>query len=126
MLKVCIIGCGMIAESAHLPAYRSFPKDYAVTAVFDVSEERAKAFAIKNGIQSAYTDANEMLEIEKPDVVSVCVPNKFHKEYTLKALYKGANVLCEKPFVPTAKEARELIDLAKSKDLYLFEMITTL
>ena len=119
MLKVCIIGCGMIAESAHLPAYRSFPKDYAVTAVFDVSEERAKAFAIKNGIQSAYTDANEMLEIEKPDVVSVCVPNKFHKEYTMAALCKGANVLCEKPLAVTYADACEMYDEAQKRGLTL-------
>ena len=35
-------------------------------------------------------------------------------------------MLCEKPFVPTGEEARELIALAKEKDLYLFEMITTM
>ena len=43
-----------------------------------------------------------------------------------KALEHGKNVMCEKPFVPTGAEARELIALAKEKKLYLFEMITTL
>ncbi len=105
----------MIAESAHLPAYRTFPEDYTVTAVFDVSEQRAKGFAQKYGIASWYTDADMMLEREKPDVVSVCVPNSFHKEYTLKALGRGANVLCEKPLAVTYADACEMFALAKEK-----------
>lgn len=119
MYKVCIIGCGMIAESAHLPAYRSFPDDYTVTAVFDVSGDRARNFAEKNGIPNWYTDANSMLEQEKPDVVSVCVPNKFHKEYTLTALSNGANVLCEKPLAVTYHDACEMYDLAEKKGCVL-------
>lgn len=105
----------MIAESAHLPAYRRFSDDYTVAAVFDVSGERAESFAKKNGIPNWYTDADRMLEAEKPDVVSICVPNKFHKEYTLKALVHGANVLCEKPLAVTYRDACEMFDLAKEK-----------
>ncbi len=105
----------MIAESAHLPAYRRFPQDYTITAVFDVSLERAKGFAEKNGITNWYTDADKMLESEKPDVVSVCVPNKFHKEYTVKALEYGANVICEKPLAVTYSDACEMFDLAQKK-----------
>ena len=35
----------MIAESAHIPAYKSFPEDYTVTAIFDACEEKAMALA---------------------------------------------------------------------------------
>lgn len=115
MYKVCLIGCGMIAENAHLPAYRKFLQDYNITAVFDVSLERARGFAEKNGIPNWYTDADKMLESERPDIVSVCVPNKLHKEYTVKALEYGANVICEKPLAVTYRDACEMFDLAQSK-----------
>jgi predicted dehydrogenase len=49
-----------------------------------------------------------------------------HYEYALKALQSGKNVICEKPFTSTVAEVKTLINLAKEKNLFLFEAITTL
>ncbi len=46
-----------------------------------------------------YCDLSEMLQKEKPDIVSVCSPPELHKEHTLAALAAGAHVFCEKPMV---------------------------
>ena len=46
----------------------------------------------------------KILEKEKPDVVSVCVPNFLHKEFCALALKHNANVLCEKPLALTKEE----------------------
>ncbi|MBR4013290.1 MAG: Gfo/Idh/MocA family oxidoreductase [Clostridia bacterium] len=113
MFKVCIISCGMIANSAHIPAYREFSKDYEIVAVCDINAQAAKETAEKHGIPNYYTDAEEMLSKESPDVVSVCVPNCFHKQYTLMALRAGANVLCEKPLATTYADAKEMFDEAQ-------------
>lgn len=113
MFKVCIISCGMIANSAHIPAYRQFSDDFEIVAVSDINPAAAQDTAKRHGIDRFYTDASEMLEKEKPDVVSVCVPNCFHKEYTLMALNAGANVLCEKPLAFTAADADEMFAAAK-------------
>ena len=48
-------------------------------------------------------------------LVAICLPSSLHFEFAKFALEKGENVLVEKPFTETAKEARELFDLAKSK-----------
>ena len=113
MFKVCIISCGMIANSAHIPAYREFSEDYEIAAVCDINAQAAKETAEKHGIPNYYTDAEEMLSKESPDVVSVCVPNCFHKQYTLMALRAGANVLCEKPLATTYADAKEMFDEAQ-------------
>ena len=113
MFKVCIISCGMIANSAHIPAYRMFPEDYEIVGVCDVNENAARDTAQGHNIQHWYTDAQRMLEELKPEVVSVCVPNCFHKEYTLEALRHGANVLCEKPLAFSKKDAQEMFDYAE-------------
>lgn len=113
MLKVCIISCGMIANSAHIPAYRRFPDSYEIAAVSDINEAAAKDTAGRHGIRHYYADAGQMLAEEKPDVVSVCVPNCFHKMYTLMALEHGANVLCEKPIALTYHDALEMFQCAK-------------
>ena len=113
MIKVCIISCGMIANSAHIPAYRTFGDDFFISAVSDINENSARETAKRHGIPNFYVNAEEMLEKEKPDLVSVCVPNCFHKEYTITALNAKANVLCEKPLAFRLSDAKEMFDAAK-------------
>ena len=113
MFKVCIISCGMIANSAHIPAYQSFPDDCKIVGVCDINEKAAHDTANKIGIDKYYTNAEQMLDELKPDIVSVCVPNCFHKEYTLLALNHKANVLCEKPLAVNAHDAIEMFDAAR-------------
>lgn len=119
MIKVGIISCGMIANSAHIPAYKHFPEDYEIVAVCDINEQAAKETADRHGIPYYYTDAEEMLKIQKPDLVSVCVPNCFHKQYTMLALKYGANVFCEKPLAFSYRDAREMFDYAKQQEKIL-------
>ena len=111
-IKVAIISCGMIANSAHIPAYKHF-EDFEICAVCDINEKSARETAEKHNIPKYYTDADEMLEKEKPQLVSVCVPNMLHKEYTMKALKNGANVICEKPLAVTYEDAKEMYDFAE-------------
>lgn len=103
----------MITNAAHIPAFKHFPEDYEIVAVSDINEISAKETAERHGIPNYYTDAKKMLDEQKPDVVSVCVPNAFHKEYTLMALESGANVLCEKPLAITKRDAEEMFTCAK-------------
>ena len=49
-----------------------------------------------------------------------------HYEYAKRALDKNKNVILEKPFAGTYDEAKELVDLAKTKNLFVFEAITVL
>ncbi len=115
MLKVCIIGAGMIAKRAHIPAYKAYPEIYEIAAVSDFYEEAAKNCAAEFGIKNYYTDAEKMLIEQKPDVVSICAPNMLHKEYTMLALKHGANVLCEKPLELSYKNAKEMFSYAESQ-----------
>lgn len=115
MFKVCIIGAGMIANSAHIPAYKAYPEDFEITGIFDVNASSAEKTAREHGIPNVYTDAEAMLREQKPDLVSVCAPNMLHKQYTLLALEGGANVLCEKPLAFTYRDAKEMFDCAEKQ-----------
>ena len=119
MYKVCIIGCGMIANSAHIPAYRYFDSDFFICAVCDFNKEIAADTANRHGIPAFYADAEEMLKKEKPDLVSVCAPNFMHGKYTRLAIEYGANVACEKPLAFSGAEAEELFNIAKQKGVFL-------
>ncbi len=60
-----------------------------------------------------WDDPQAMLLAVKPDVVSVCSPNRFHYEHTLMALEAGCHVMCEKPPAMTPEQAREMCDTAR-------------
>lgn len=105
-IKCAVIGLGM--GSAHVDCFKKHP-DAVVVAVADPDKNRLEERGKKQfGIERLYTSAEEMLEKEKLDIVSIAVPNKFHKDLTIKALNKGINVLCEKPMAMNVKEAREM------------------
>lgn len=115
MNKVCIIGCGMIAQNAHIPAYKSMPEDYEIVAVCDAFEEFAKKVAEEHGIPNYYSDAETMLKEMQPDLVSVCTPNMSHKSFVMLALSHGVNVLCEKPLAFSYADACEMFAYAEEQ-----------
>ena len=116
MIKAAIISCGIIANSAHIPAYQHFSDSFQVAAVCDIREEAARETARRHGIERYFTDARRMLETVQPQVVSVCVPNTLHKQTAMLALEYGCHVMCEKPAALTERDAREMFALAKRQN----------
>ncbi|HEX28974.1 TPA: Gfo/Idh/MocA family oxidoreductase [Candidatus Poribacteria bacterium] len=118
--KVAIIGTGMIANAGHIPAWKNLKDDVEIVAVADILEERAKLVAETHGIPRAYSDWRRMLEEVRPDIVSICTPNAYHKEQTIAALKVGAHVLCEKPVATSYADALEMFDAAEAAGRVLF------
>ena len=119
MIRAAIIGAGNIAKTAHIPCYEA-EKDVEIVGISDINYESAKKTADEFGIPSAYSDAIKMLKALKPDVVSICVPNKFHCPFTLAALAEGCNVFCEKPPALTLEEAEKMERKAKENGKILY------
>lgn len=118
--KIAIIGSGMIAQAAHIPAWQALWNDAQVVACSDIVEHRVNWVSKQFGIPHAFTDWRRMLAEIKPDIVSVCTPNAYHKEHTLGALKAGAHVLCEKPVAVCRAEAAEMYDAAEKAGKLLF------
>ncbi|MDL2205305.1 Gfo/Idh/MocA family oxidoreductase [Eubacteriales bacterium OttesenSCG-928-N13] len=118
--RVAVIGTGMIANAAHIPAYKFWKDDFELVACADIRKDAAQETADRHGIPKVYQDAYAMLEEVRPDFVSVCTPNAFHKEYALAAFKVGANVFCEKPLALKRKDAIELYKAADEAGVHLF------
>ncbi|PSN08325.1 Gfo/Idh/MocA family protein [Siccibacter turicensis] len=103
-LRVAIIGAGQVAEKVHAAYYRT-RDDLRMVAVCDSSEAQARDFAGRYGIPLACTDVQTLLNEARPDIVSVCSPNRFHYEHVMQALAAGCHVMCEKPPAMTLDEA---------------------
>lgn len=50
---------------------------------------------------------------KKIDIVSICSPNYLHHSHIAASLRMGADVICEKPLVPTESVLNELIEVEK-------------
>lgn len=112
-LKAAIIGSGNIASTVHAPGYAALPDDVELVAVSDVNLENAHKLASEFGVSKVYADHRELLKEVKPQLVSVCVPNKFHFPIVCDCLEAGANVFCEKPPAVSYEEALAMHQKAK-------------
>lgn len=106
-IRVGIIGCGTIANAAHIPAYLKCD-DVEIAYFCDVIPEKAKSCAEKYGTGTAITDYKIIAEDQTIDAVSVCTPNHMHSIITIDMLKAGKHVLCEKPAARTYAEALQM------------------
>jgi predicted dehydrogenase len=115
-IKYCCIGAGGIASKKHLPGYAAEPR-CNVAAICDSDLSAARKLASAYSVERIYSDPIEMLEREKPDIVSVCTPNFTHMELAVAALERGCNVHVEKPVALNYKQARRICDEAEKRGL---------
>ena len=110
MLRVGIIGLGI--GRSHIRGYQEHP-GAEVVAVCDLDAARCKEVAAQYGVDRRYSDTRDLFEDANLDVVSICVPNAFHKDLTLAAFEAGCHVLCEKPMALSAGQGEEMLAAAK-------------
>jgi predicted dehydrogenase len=113
-LPVGIVGCGNISK-IYAQAGAKFD-NIAIVACADLDRSRAEALAQEYGIP-------KVLEVEEllasPDValvINLTVPAA-HAEVAWAALKKGKHVYNEKPLALRRREARNLMGLARDKEL---------
>lgn len=122
-MKFAAVGTGAITKSMLAEYARS--EHLICDAIVSRKEETGRAMAELFGIPKVYTSLEAMLADPEIELVYVASPNALHYAQTKACLEAGKHVICEKPFTPSLAQTRELIDLAKSKDLLLYEAITT-
>jgi len=106
-MKVAVIGCGTIANSAHIPSYLNNP--IAEIKYFcDIIPERARAAVEKYGCGIAVADYRDVLADPEVTAISICTPNDVHAPIAIDAMRAGLHVLCEKPAARTFHEALEM------------------
>ena len=121
MYKFAIIGCGRIAAK-HAENIIARGK---LLAVCDIVTEKADTFAHRFNTR-AYYSIDDLLEGEPElDVVSICTPNGFHAEHSIKSLQAGKHVLCEKPLCLTSAAAWQMIETEKFSRKKLFVVKST-
>lgn len=113
-LRVAIIGAGQVADKVHA-SYYCTREDLQLVAVCDSCLSQAQTLAEKYGGAQVWDDPQTMLQKVKPDIVSICSPNRFHYQHTLLALEAGCHVMCEKPPAMTPDQALEMRNTARRR-----------
>ena len=97
MFTVAVIGCGRIANNAHLPALSQIDEvriKYACDLIIEKADAAKEKFP---KIENTIVDYNVALSDPEVDAVYVLTPNYAHYSVTMDALRAGKHVFCEKP-----------------------------
>src|SRR5437762_5388951 len=89
-----------------------------VVALADPDPDGRAKTAAHIGALRSYADYREMLEKERPNLVSIAMrQSDQHHAVALAALKTGAHIYCEKPFVTAPNESDELLAEADKRGL---------
>ena len=109
ILKVAVIGGGVMGHH-HCRVYAEMDN---VELVALADPDTVACGRIANTYRpSVYGDYREMLDRERPDLVTVAVPTTMHVEVACETMSRGVHVLVEKPLALTVDEGRVIIDAA--------------
>ena len=82
---------------------------------------KAMEFKEKHGLEFFYGSYDEMLDNPEIDAVYIATTHNFHYENALLCIKHGKHILCEKAFTINAKQAEEIFEKAKAKNLFVME-----
>ncbi len=122
-IKWGILGPGRIAHQFARDI--RLVKEARLWAVASRQEERAREFAQLYAIPKAYGSYRELVEDEDIDIIYIATPHGRHYEDIKLCLNHNKAVLCEKSFTLNARQAEEVINLARTNGLFLMEAMWT-
>lgn len=119
MLVVAYIGFGNSVCRYHLPYVERRKDTVKVKYIYRREEDRIGDEERETWYPDITftTNIDQVMNDPEVNLIVVNTPDQFHVSYTMQALDHGKNVLCEKPFAMSAKEASEVFAYAKEKGL---------
>ena len=123
--RAALIGCGSMGSYymvelkgnvdrrplpiGHAEVLRANPHTDLIAGA-DPDAARLADFGHRWGVEQLYADHREMLERERPEIVSVASPPSLHSQHVLDCVARGVKgIFCEKPLAPTLREADAMV-----------------
>ena len=124
ILKVGFIGAGNIAATL-AETFLQYNDKFELYAVSSKSDDKLNKFKNKYGFKKTYNSYEELVQDKEIDLVYISTLIKDRYKQIKLCLENNKNVLCEKAFTFNHKEAKELVEIARRKNLFLAEAIWT-
>jgi len=106
-LSVGVLGCGAIAQAAHLESCAK-ARNVDLHAICDAAPDLLERMARTYKPRRCYSDYDDMLTDPDVDAVIVATSDAFHVKCSILALEAGKHVLCEKPLGVSVGEVEKL------------------
>ncbi len=122
-LRWGIIGAGGIARkfAGGLEAVEGAE----LVAIGSRSQEKADKFGDELSIPHRHASYEDLVGDAEVDAVYVATPHPMHRPNSILCLEAGKAVLCEKPFTVNAREAEEVVAVARDKGVFIMEAMWT-
>jgi predicted dehydrogenase len=121
VINVAIVGLGFGAE--FIPIYKKHPNANLV-AICQRTKAKVDELGEAFSIPGRYTSYDELLKDPTIDAVHINTPIPDHGAQSIKALKAGKHVACTVPMATTVEECREIVHLAREKNLTYMMMET--
>lgn len=99
--------------------------DAQLVAVGSRNQTTADAFGDQFDVPHRHASYGDLLADSDVDIVHIATPHTFHHRDALLALEAGKHILVEKAFTINARQAEEVVNLARQKNLFAMEAMWT-
>lgn len=118
-----ILGCGKIAQK--FASDLSLVADAELVAISARKPEKLDAFSKKFPARHSFLLHEDLVKCPEVDAIYVATPHGLHYRHVILCLEHGKAVLCEKAFALNLAQAREMVELARKKKVFLMEAFWT-
>ncbi len=120
-----IVGTGRMAATIATELATLRDDGHELVAVASRHHAKAAEFATRHGIPCALGQYEDLAREARVDAIYVATPHSLHAANMLACLAGGTAVLCEKPFTLNARQAADVISMARRRRLFVMEAMWT-
>ena len=110
--RVAVVGCGALAQQAHLPHIQRNPRTKLVVTC-DMDPAVAEACRAKYGAERAETDWRKVVAAKDVDACVLCTHTNLRGEFIVPALESGKAVYTEKPLAPSVEDMLAIVKASR-------------
>lgn len=117
-VRVAVVGCGLIAQRSHFPAYAAAP-EAEIAAVVSLNPVEAQNAERNFGAKRSLPSWEAAVADPEIDAIDICTPNYLHAPIAIAAARAGKHVFVEKPMATKLEDANAMVAAARENGVYL-------
>ena len=120
LIRIGVLSTANIAVHSVIPAILDMNENFVLSGIASRTQNKLNEVCkVFNTV--AYVGYDKLIKDHSVDAVYIPLPNAMHAEWIEKALLNGKHVIVEKSLSCSLMETTRLTDLAREKNLVLFE-----